>query len=143
MILTVSSERMKFSSSCLGKISGMYVEILIHPVKRMIAVRKTSAGNRLAFNWSRGKNGVNVPRDMSVCAISACIFELLGWDTVNSYRIFGTQVGSGDSSVMLFNASETEIIIPGDKNMAVSDDQEASAKGAAVSVKKTVAYPAS
>ena len=86
---------------------------------------------------------MNVPRDMSVCAISACIFELLGWDTVNSYRIFGTQVGSGDSSVMLFDASETEIIIPGDKNMAVSDDQEASAKGAAVSVKKTVAYPAS
>ena len=143
MILTVSSERMKFSSSCLGKISGMYVEILIHPVKRMVAVRKTSADNRLAFNWSRGKNVVKVPRDMSVCAISACIFELLGCDTVNSYRIFGTQVGSGDSSVMLFDASETEIIIPGEKNMGISDDQEASAGGAAVSVKKTVAYPAS
>ena len=143
LALTVSPNKMNFSTSCLRIIDGAYVEILIHPIKRIIAVRKTSADNRLAFKWSRMKYDDCIPRHIGISAISSCIFTLSGWDTANNYRVYGTQIENGDSSLILFNTEEAEIYIPedaGDESLDKASDENIITSG---TTKRLRAYPAS
>lgn len=141
--MTISSDRLKFSSSCTRKIDSAYVEILIHPVKRIIAIRKTTTDNRLAFNWSRVKNGINMPRHIGISAISACLFTLSGWDVENKYRIYGTQIENGDSPVILFNISDAETILSRDTEDKAEDNTDSEKKASCSSAGNMIAYPAS
>lgn len=112
LTVSISSDKLKFSTPCLHKIESENVEILIHPLKRILVIRKTSADSRLAFNWMYKKNDRPIPRNIGISHISPCIFELLGWDINNRYRISGTFRESDDGILILFNAADSEIFLP-------------------------------
>ncbi len=128
MTVTISVGRIKFSTLCLRKIDSSYVEILFHPIKKMFAVRKASKESRLKFLWKTTKNEVPIPRPISFTAISPSIFELLGWDTNNQYRLSGTFQPYDDDNILFFNASDSEIFIPKiqpeDEDNAGSDEEK-------------------
>ena len=141
LAINISPVKMKFSTSCLRKIDSTHVEVLVHPLKRMIAVRATSDENRLAFHWMRKKDGISIPRDIAISAIAPCLFSLVGWNFENRHRIYGTSIQSGDATVILFNAADSEVFISKE-----TSDEEADSSFDATgkrSKKTLTAYPAS
>ena len=112
LTMTFSPKRLKVSTSAIRKLDCNYVEILVHPTKKSLVVRKTSADSRLAFQWTRSKDGAVIPRDIGVSAIMPCIYALFDWNTSYKYRIQGTIIEDKDIILLSFNVNDAETIMP-------------------------------
>lgn len=112
MTMTFSPKRLKVSTAAIRKLDCNYVEILVHPIKKSLVVRKTSADSRLAFQWTRSKDGAVIPRDIGVSAIMPCIYDLFDWNTSYKYRIQGTVIEDKDIILLSFNVNDAETIMP-------------------------------
>ena len=124
MSLSFTAGRIRFSNSCIAKLAADSVEILIHPVKRLIAVRPAAKDNRLGFQWSRVKDGVRLAKDIGASCIMPCIYGLLNWSLDNRYRAYGTYSETGEGGILFFSCSDAEIFIPRD-----TDDGDPSRDG--------------
>lgn len=111
---TFCPDELRFSTAAIRKLEGCFVELLIHPIKHIFAVRPTQKSSRNAMQWSRTKNGMIVPRSISGTAFLPSIYALLDWKDDCRYRITGVKRGQDEDTVLLFNLSETEIFIPND-----------------------------
>ena len=57
--VTFQKSEVRFNLSCIRRMNcGNYVELLVHPIKKQIAVRPSAADNRCAIQWA-GSNGQN------------------------------------------------------------------------------------
>ena len=110
--VTFRPDKIKFSMAGIRRITGEYAEILVHPVKRSLIVRRTDKNNRLAFQWAREKEGVLIPREIGAAPIMPTLYELFGWDAANRYQIQGSIIEKQDMRLLVFNLSDAEIIMP-------------------------------
>ncbi len=107
--MTVSSNALTFSKLGISKLNVTpYVELLIHPSKRLLAVRRSSKDIRHSVNWTR--NGT--PRLISGAAFLPMLYRLLGWNEQFKYRVQGIRKREDGEAILLFDMSDTEILIP-------------------------------
>ena len=122
VMVSFSMKKIKFTTAAIKRIDSEYVEILVHPEKRLLVVRGTKPESRLGFQWVKKKNGIRQPRDIAVTAIMPCIFELLGWDTSYRYSIHGAVIDNDETKLLVFNVDDAEKLIPLESvDMAVED----------------------
>ena len=75
--VSLECDCIKFSAECLRRINnGNYVELLMHPTERKLAVRQTVKENRNAVAWSKDVAGVKVPRNIACAAFIDTLFSL-------------------------------------------------------------------
>ena len=146
--ITFWADKMKFSIACIRRIESEYVEILVHPIKRKLIVRKTDKDNRLAFQWAKKKDGELTSKNIGAAPIMPCLYDLFGWDTAYRYQIQGAEIEKQDIKVLIFNIADAETIIPDKKSGdPESENGESHAYPDNVSVigkwNSTVAYPTS
>ena len=112
--VTFSGRQALFSRACIRKFGDtQFVELLIHPGERLLAVRKAEKTNRNALQWAKlNEEGVLAPRAFSCSAFRATLFELFDWNPSYHYRISGVRRQRESESVILFNMEETEVFIP-------------------------------
>ena len=93
---------MRFSQECIKRIkTDNYIEILIHPRERKIAVRRATRDNRNAVMWAKLEGGRQVPREIPCAAFSDTFFSLFGWNKNYRYaerkgvecRVFKNEMG--------------------------------------------------
>ena len=102
----------KFSIECLRRISnGDYVELLIHPRERKLAVRQTDKTNRNAVIWSKVEEGQRVPRKIACAAFIDTLFELFGWNFEYRYRLYGSLFRNEKENAYIFNAYDASVYI--------------------------------
>lgn len=139
--VTFSQGDIRFSCPAVRRLESALVELLMHPQKRILAVRTAGKECRNAMQWSKKKSGISFPRGISGTAFLPTLYSLLGWKDDCRYRITGLKRGKGDDAILLFNLTEPEIFIPND---AVSSlpESDTSVKPFTDSNRKNVrAYP--
>lgn len=110
--ITFSTENMWFSSDCIRKFNNaMTVEILINPIKKVLAVRPCAKDYRNGVRWAKIEGDKYMQRQISGAAFLKTLYEIFGWDKDCRYRVRGVRRQKGDESVMLFDMNETEIFI--------------------------------
>lgn len=110
--LKISDGAMRFSHECIRRMEWHpYVEILIHPRERKIAVRKSCRENRNAVTWYRMEGKKKVTRDIPCAAFSETFFSLFGWNRNYQYRMYGTQFRDGKEDAFVFSAREASAFI--------------------------------
>lgn len=112
--VTFSQGDIRFSCPAVRRLESTLVELLMHPQKRILAVRTTGKECRNAMQWSKKKSGVSFPRGISGTAFLPTLYSLLGWKDDCRYRITGIKRGKGNDAILLFNLTEPEIFIPND-----------------------------
>ena len=112
--VTFSQGDIRFSCPAVRKLESTLVELLMHPQKRILAVRTAGKECRNAMQWSKKKSGVSFPRGISGTAFLPTLYSLLGWKDDCRYRITGIKRGKGNDAILLFNLTEPEIFIPND-----------------------------
>lgn len=113
--VTFSMEYIVFSTDALQKLdSPEYVEILVHPQKKLFAVRKCSKDSRTGIKWATGASGKMMPKQLPCAAYISTLFGLFGWNRKYRYRAGGVRRQRGEESILIFNLTETEILIPAD-----------------------------
>ncbi len=110
---TFSMEYILFSIDALQKLDNPeYVEFLVHPQKRLFAVRKCGKESRTGIKWASGASGKMTPKTLSCAAYISTLFELFGWNQNYRYRAGGVRRQRGEESILIFDLTETEILIP-------------------------------
>lgn len=112
--VTFSQGDIRFSCPAVRRLENTLVELLMHPQKRILAVRTAGKECRNAMQWSKKKSGISFPRGISGTAFLPTLYSLLGWKDDCRYRITGIKRGKGNDAILLFNLTEPEIFIPND-----------------------------
>lgn len=112
--VTFSHGDIRFSCPAVRRLESTLVELLMHPQKRILAVRTAGKECRNAMQWSKKKSGISFPRGISGTAFLPTLYSLLGWKDDCRYRITGIKRGKGNDAILLFNLTEPEIFIPND-----------------------------
>lgn len=121
--MTLEDGCIKFSTECLRRISnGNYVELLVHPKERRIAVRQTVKENRNAVIWAKEEYGQRVPRGIACTAFIDTLFSIFGWNSEYRYRLFGALFRNGNENAYIFSARDAGVFIKEENLPAASGD---------------------
>ncbi len=122
LYITFSVKSMKFSIACIKKLQDtQYIELLIHPLKRLLIVRPADVKDKNAVKWLflNGK-GKYISRPVSGAAYLKTIYSLLDWDESYKYRVRGIRRQNGDERMLIFDLEETELYLSKDRNLNVA-----------------------
>ncbi len=140
--ITFSLKTLKFSYNCIKKLSDtQYIELLIHPLKKLLIVRTADSKNKNSIKWlSLTASGGYISRPVCGTAYLKTIYALLGWDENCKYRVRGIRKQNGDESLLIFSLEETELYLSKDRK-EIADEGEAEITSLAETKKSVIAYP--
>lgn len=110
--VTFSPNFLRFSAASVRNFPTGFIELLIHPEKKLLAVRPSDKNRRTALRWSLQRGEKNYPRILRGAAFLPALYNLLGWNRLYSYRILGTLKQKDNDLFLLFELSHTEVRIP-------------------------------
>ena len=139
LTVTFSIDNLMFGVQSIRKLdSCLYVDMLIHPDRKLLVVRQSKKDNKYSYKWARSLNAVISPKIIPGTSFMPTLYELLEWDKDNKYKAIGYKKQKGEDSFLLFDLSNTEIMIPTPKADSADDIALIKTK----SKKSIVAYPA-
>lgn len=142
LTLKMSADQIQFGQACVRKLNDHpYVELLIHPLHHLLAVRKSNKDVRNAVQWAKTNHkGTFQPKPLAGTAYLNTFFELFDWDMRYKYRLCGVRRQQGTEAVIMFDLDETEVFMP---ESAFEDDPMPGEEQMIPSGRKSViGYPA-
>ena len=113
------SGEIRFNMPCIRRMNcGNNVELLIHPIKKQIAVRPSSADNRCSIHWSDGSGQYIESRPVACRAYIGTIFEIFGWKEDYKYRLYGCIYHDGKENACVFSDLSASIYINRDEYLS-------------------------
>lgn len=111
---TFSITDIKFSMSCVKKLNNcQYIEIYIHPEKKLMYVRDCGSDSRNGMKWARfTEKGMVCAKNIKGPAFLDTIFELFDWKKECKYRFQGVKKTQSKKSIIIFDFNETELLVP-------------------------------
>ena len=107
--LTISYKTIRFNKSAHLRLDNCeYIEILYHPILKMIAVRETTKENPYALRWV-DHNGNN-KFALNAQAFSKSVYDRIGWKHEYSFKFRGISRVRGNAKIILFYLDEPQII---------------------------------
>lgn len=95
-IATFSRCGIAFSSGCIPLLKETtYVEVLLHPNERLLALRKTTRRNKNAIPWDC--------RAIPTRELSHVLYELMGWQKDWKYKVTANYFTKADEQVIIFD----------------------------------------
>jgi DNA invertase Pin-like site-specific DNA recombinase len=98
--LTLNKTQAVFNSVCVSRIKADYVEIMLNPMERLLAVRKTTRKNPNAIPWR------NEP--VPARELNRVIFEMMGCRTDWQCKIPASMLCRGERKLIMFDLSDCE-----------------------------------
>lgn len=113
--INLYNEYISFNLSCIRKMNcGNYVELLVHPILKKIAIRPTTKESRSALQWSSGSKNSLCSRQVACKAYIGTLYQIFGWDTDFKYKLYGVIYHDGKYSACIFSDLNSSVLI--DKN---------------------------
>lgn len=115
--VSFSYKQISFNKDAIRKFPNIkFVELLIHPSSKLLAIRPCSSETKNKVQWSRLKDGQLIPKPISGAAFLPTLYEIFKWDKKCKYRILGVAHQKDNENVLIFNMDDTEIRIPTSTN---------------------------
>lgn len=99
-ILNATANRIKFNSICTDLLDAKYVEILLNPREKLLAVRKTFRKTNNSILW----NSIAI----TARELSNVLYELMGWEKGWQCKIPATVLRRGFEKLLMFDLSNCE-----------------------------------
>ncbi len=105
-VLRIRNGRLRFSTSCLRLFQDVeYVEILINPVAKCIAIRPTDKDNTNAIHWGTLREGKWAVGNMKCPGLLSLLGAVMNCEEGDSYRFIGECFD--DEKLLLFNMGDS------------------------------------
>ena len=106
--MTISKNGIRFSKACHTRLDNCeYVELLYHPILRVVILRKSDHGSSTAMHW---QDDNDVHSAFSARAFSVMVFQMLNWKMNYRYQCRGICRGQGNAKFLLFELDESRIL---------------------------------
>ena len=113
--ISLANKQIKFNMEAIRRMQTTeYVELLVHPFQRRLAVRPTTADNRDAVKWTSISNNKKLPRDIACAAFFDTLFSLFGWNPDHKYRMYSALRKNENEETYIFSAAEAVAYIASD-----------------------------
>ena len=140
--ILITHKLLKFNLIALQKFQNIdYIELLIHTVEGLLAIRPSTKEKRNCMKWSRLSDIKKVPKGIGSAAFIPTLYELCGWNPKYTYRCLGQFHQKGEEMVLVFNLKEPEVFIPTSEDRN-SNDTHPRSDYFGSSSKSLLAYPA-
>ena len=106
--LTVTYKTIKFNKAMHDRLDCKYIEILYHPILKMIAIKETTEDNPYALCW-KNEDG-SMKTSLNSKAFSKSIYDRIGWKEDYSFKFRGITRIRGNAKLMIFYLDEPQII---------------------------------
>ncbi|MBQ6480915.1 MAG: recombinase family protein [Anaerolineaceae bacterium] len=125
--ISLQMDEIKFSMSCVrGMACDNYVELMVHPTRKMLAIRPAAKDNRCAIYWASGSKKNMETRKISCKAYIETLFQIFEWKTDYKYKLYGCIYRDGKDSACIFTTDDASVYI--NKEQILSSGVDAGGK---------------
>ena len=104
--LTISGEKISFNKFCMMKFeSAAYVQLLLHPAERKIAIRPCREHDTHCIRWRPDPERTLYSKSLNCQYFGAALYKIMEWNPDYMYRIRGTWAKRGTDEIIIFNLS--------------------------------------
>ena len=108
--VSISREKVSVNSACLRKLKDVeYVQFLVNPVEKKLAVKPCSEDMKDSFRWATGEGKNRKPRVISCRIFYAKIINLMGWSPDYRYKILGKLIRTKTDMLFVFDLNSAEM----------------------------------
>lgn len=105
--ITFNNSRISLNTACLKRLPSIdYVQILINPEEKKLAVRPCKEDEKDSFLWCTPKRK---PKQITCRVFFAKIIHLMNWNPDYRYKLLGKLIKSGNEYLFIFDLTATEI----------------------------------
>lgn len=105
-VISFSKDKISFNCSCTRKFTNeSYVQLLLHPVERKIAIRPCSKDDTYSIPWHLNSDKQLSTKTISCPHFCNILYQIMDWFPDYNYRIMGTLIAKGQEQMVIFNLS--------------------------------------
>lgn len=120
--MTVTYKSIRFNHAAHERLdSCRYVELLYHPILKMIAIKETTEDNPYALNWLN-KDG-SMKSSVDATAFSKSVYDRIGWKKEFNFKFRGITRVRGNAKMLIFYLDEP-LLIPCKKKTNEAQEQK-------------------
>ena len=102
------ADKITFSSKSRKSLDCDYIELLIHPSEKLLAVRPCTKNEKYGLKWARTQTSQTNMKTISARAFMPTLFDLLGWNTERKYRSLGVFRSTEKQQLLIFDLKDYE-----------------------------------
>ena len=107
--------KVSVNSACLKKLPDIdYIQILVNPEKKQLAVLPCDESDKDSFKWCTG-GAKRSPRQISCPIFSAKVRTLMDWTPDFKYKLLGKMIDTGTQLLFVYDLKSPEIFVPKDE----------------------------
>jgi hypothetical protein len=104
--ITITNDHITFDVNCMRKFAQIqYVQLLLHPTERKIAIRPCVANDIHSIRWRVEADKPLSSKSISCPYFGIALFQIMYWNPDYVYRIRGTWAARGADEIIVFNLS--------------------------------------
>ena len=108
--ITFNRCRLSLNTACLNRLPDVkYVQILVNPGERKLAVRPCTEDEKDSFQWRTVKGTKLRPKQITCRLFFAKIVNMMDWNPDYRYKLLGKLIHSGDDYLYIFDLTATEV----------------------------------
>lgn len=108
--ITFNNCKVSLNTACINRLPDVdYVQILVNPEERKLAVRPSNGDEKDSFLWCTAKSTKRKPKQITCRMFFAKIVQLMEWNPDYRYKLLGKLIRSGDEYLFIFDLTATQI----------------------------------
>ncbi len=108
--ITFNNCKVSLNTACINRLLDVdYVQILVNPEEKKLAVRPSNEDEKDSFLWRTTKSAKRKPKQITCRMFFAKIVQLMGWNPDYRYKLLGKLIRSGDEYLFIFDLTATQI----------------------------------
>lgn len=108
--VTFNNRKFYVNSACLVKFPNTnYVQALINPQTKILALRPCSESERGAFQWCSMGPGKRKPRQTTCTLFFLKMFDMMNWNPDHRYKMLGNIIRANGEYLIAFDLTSTEV----------------------------------
>lgn len=108
--ITFSNCKVWLNTACLTQMPDVdYVQILVNPQDKKLAVRPSSEDEKDSFLWCTTKGTKRKPKQITCRLFFAKLIQLMDWNPDYRYKLLGKPIRNSSEHLLIFDLAATEI----------------------------------
>ncbi len=108
--ITFSNCKVWLNAACLTQMPNVdYVQILVNPQDKKLAVRPSSEDEKDSFLWCTSKGAKRKPKQITCRLFFAKIIQLMDWNPDYRYKLLGKPIRNNNDHLLIFDLTATEM----------------------------------
>lgn len=103
-VISFGKDKITFNCTCTRKFDfADYVQLLLHPTQRKIAIRPCSKDDMYCIPWHRNTGQPMAAKTIICSHFCNTLYQIMDWFPDYMYKVFGTLIEKGNEQIVIFN----------------------------------------